>query len=483
MDQDTKTPPYVTSDKTSFAYTSARTRWPVIVTGAIDDLHRTIVACDDEEKRQEGKTLVEGLAKLKYELQHDRQLTPLPDDGQPDIEGYNKELESLGAVKWSSVPWLYAECYLYRRISTLFTPSHFWKSYDVFARQKMATFRSSRPAVLELAAKYEELVLQLEKDKIGSKTAEELEEAEKILFMEMLEICLWGNATDLSLLTSLTYEDIQKLQGSKARKEAEKNILVNDLPATYQILKQAQKTKGNEARQVDIVLDNAGFELFVDLILAGYLLSAGLATCIVLHPKSIPWFVSDVLPRDFGALLNALADPQTFYSSPSDEESQAGRKPEPLSESEVSNLHFLFQSWSGFHQEGQLSLRPNRFWTHAGSYWRLPHTETRLYQDLKESELVVFKGDLNYRKLTGDAMWDLTTPFTTAIGPLGPGSGVRVLALRTCKADVVVGLTVGITDDLQERLRATDDGVDNSGARKWAWSGKWAVIQFSDGKS
>lgn len=266
----------------------------------------------------------------------------------------------------------------------------------------MATFRSSRPAVLELAAKYKELVLQLEKDRIGSKSSAELEEAEKILFTEMLEICLWGNATDLSLLTSLTYEDIQKLQGSKARKEAEKNILVNDLPATYQVLKQAQKTRGNEARQVDIVLDNAGFELFVDLILAGYLLSAGLATCIVLHPKSIPWFVSDVTPRDFGALLNALADPQSFYSTPSDEDSQAGTKPEPLSEMEVSDLQFLFQSWSGFHQEGQLSLRPNRFWTHAGSYWRLPHTEPTLHQDLKESELVVFKGDLNYRKLTGD---------------------------------------------------------------------------------
>ncbi|KAI4122671.1 MAG: hypothetical protein LQ347_006424 [Umbilicaria vellea] len=266
----------------------------------------------------------------------------------------------------------------------------------------MSTFRSSRPAVLELAAKYKELVSQLDNDTTKFKNAEEREAAEKELFAEMCEICLWGNATDLSLLTSLSYEDIQKLQGSEARKASEKNIIANDLAAAYHVLKTAQTTHAKQERRIDIVLDNAGFELFVDLILAGYLLSANLATNVVLHPKSIPWFVSDVLPSDFAALLNALADPQTFYTTPSDDETHAGKTPEALSEKEVAELSFLFERWSGFHAEGQLVLRPNRFWTEAGSYWRLPQTEPRLYQDLKESELVVFKGDLNYRKLTGD---------------------------------------------------------------------------------
>jgi len=40
--------------------------------------------------------------------------SPLADDGQADIEGYNKELEQLGNPSWFNVPWLYAECYLYR---------------------------------------------------------------------------------------------------------------------------------------------------------------------------------------------------------------------------------------------------------------------------------------------------------------------------------------------------------------------------------
>jgi damage-control phosphatase, subfamily III len=74
-------------------------------------------------------------------------------------------------------------------------------------------------------------------------------------------------------------------------------------------------------------------------------------------------------------------------------------------------------------------------------------------------------------------MWDPTTPFSKAIGPLGPGSGVNVLALRTCKADVVVGLKPG--ED--EKLRAMDGGGGDSGGRKWAWSGKWAVVSVSAG--
>ena len=262
----------------------------------------------------------------------------------------------------------------------------------------MSTFRSSRPAVLELAAKYKDLMSQLDRDVKSRKDPEERDEAERVLFTEMCEICLWGNATDLSLLTSLTYEDIQKLQGADARKKAEENILVNDLPAAYNVLREAQKT-GKKDRRVDIVLDNAGFELFVDLVLAGYLLAAGLATQVTLHPKSIPWFVSDVIPADFAALLSALADPQGFYSTPDE---HTGQIPEPLSQKESSDLSFLFQHWAGFHAEGQLLLRPNLFWTSGHSYWHLPQDEPRLYEDLKESELVIFKGDLNYRKLTAD---------------------------------------------------------------------------------
>lgn len=78
---------------------TARDRWPVIFvclffesslkrvyqdkgdieflkqTGVIDDVHRAIMVCQDGEKSNEGKIIVKELGKLKYEMQHDRQLT------------------------------------------------------------------------------------------------------------------------------------------------------------------------------------------------------------------------------------------------------------------------------------------------------------------------------------------------------------------------------------------------------------------------
>lgn len=349
-----------------------------------------------------------------------------------------------------------------------------WKSHDVFQVQKKTTFRSSLTAVLELASKYRQIVTTIEEPSESTPTPEQAAEKEKLLFIEICEICLWGNATDLSLLTSLSYEDIQKLQGSEARKQNEKNILANDLPDVYAMLDRL-KREGKKDRRVDIILDNSGFELFVDLILAGYLLSAGLATEVVFHPKSLPWFVSDVLPKDFADLLNALQDPATYFTAAPEEPQKDEKAVEPLTDVQKSDLEFLFSRWAQFHAEGQFVLRPNRFWTTAGSYWRLPGVAPALFEDLKQSELCIFKGDLNYRKLTGDADWDPTTKFQEAIGPLGEqGSGIRVLALRTCKADVVVGLPEG----KDEELRSADGEGEG---RKWAWSGKWAVVQFWDG--
>jgi hypothetical protein len=89
---------YSTGDKTSFGWTTARERWPIIIvsirhfesggpqkdtnsllfcgqTQAIDDVYRSVSQCEAGAKQDEGKRIVEDLSKLKYEVQHDRPLT------------------------------------------------------------------------------------------------------------------------------------------------------------------------------------------------------------------------------------------------------------------------------------------------------------------------------------------------------------------------------------------------------------------------
>jgi hypothetical protein len=44
-------------------------------TGAIDDVHKAVWETTEIAKREEGKRIVQDLAKLKYELQHDRKIT------------------------------------------------------------------------------------------------------------------------------------------------------------------------------------------------------------------------------------------------------------------------------------------------------------------------------------------------------------------------------------------------------------------------
>lgn len=104
---------------------------------------------------------------------------------------------------------------------------------------------------------------------LSNSSADEPEDNLKAAFLELATCCLWGNATDLSLLQGLSHADIQALQktGKAAQKEAEHLILSNQLEHAWDHLKSLKDAR------IDIVLDNAGFELYGDLLLGDWLLS------------------------------------------------------------------------------------------------------------------------------------------------------------------------------------------------------------------
>lgn len=54
------------------------------------------------------------------------------------------------------------------------------------------------------------------------------------------------------------------------------------------------------------------------------------------------------------------------------------------------------------------------FWTYGVPYCEMKPMAPQLYEELSQAKLVIFKGDLNYRKLVGDRLWPLSTPFEVA---------------------------------------------------------------------
>ncbi|WVO22832.1 uncharacterized protein IAS62_004175 [Cryptococcus decagattii] len=456
-------------DKESFAYTTLVKRWPVVLTNVISAVsnanHEISMSssADKDAKVVEGKKIISQISEMKYEMGHNALLSPIEDDGEINVDCYNEELASYPEEdrKWSNMNWLFAECYVYRRLRSYFALTQYWKSYDPFFDQKAETYRSSSGAILHLAKAINSAVAEKhELDKDFEKPGSALE----IAFMEMIQADLWGNATDLSLLIDLKYEDLQKLQavGAEAQAEQAKFILRNDLSKSWEHI------KGLKNGRIDFVMDNAGFELFTDFILADFLISCTpFVGTVVFHPKAIPWFVSDVVPYDFAWAIDSLLDTAFFSQHAS----------QPLTDEDTASLTSLGKRWKAHLEAGRFKLSVpldtplgkapavGGFWSTQYAYQDMPAMAPDVLAELQKSDLVIFKGDLNYRKLVGDAWWPTTTSFDEAIGPLA--GQITLLSLRTNKADTIAGLDEGVAERVDKE------------ASDWRVSGKYAVVIFS----
>ncbi|KAI8998163.1 DUF89 domain-containing protein [Gaertneriomyces semiglobifer] len=425
--------------KGSFAYLTFKERLPIIITKVVDSLSRTLHRTTGEqhapEAVKEAKGCIEQLSKLTYEIQRDRKLLPL-NDGDQDVALWNKLIQDLPAESntWFSAPWLFAECYLYRKLREIFNNTTAWKDLDIFAKdQKEPVLLGSWKSASTLA------------DHLTNMQSQSLDEnARRVTLWEFLQFSLWGNQTDLSLLTNVKHADIHEIQRTSTSHlhKAEQHIIVND---GVKVLDYLQHVRNG---RVDIVLDNAGFELFADLCLADWLIHDGIADTVVFHVKAFPWFVSDTTPQDFEFTLKTLVT---------------------LAEAD-SNAALVDRvgRWRAWLQEKKWVVIGDPFWTLPYSFWQLPTVGSSIYREICQANLTIFKGDLNYRKLVYDAEWPTTTSFREALGPLAQRSTPPILALRTCKSDVAVGLSSGQEKELDQKDPA------------WMVNGKWGMIQFED---
>ncbi|XP_029352503.1 damage-control phosphatase ARMT1 [Echeneis naucrates] len=429
----------------SFAYLTVKDRLPTILTKVIDTIHRNKNKFFEEygeEGIQAEKQTISLLSKLRNELQTDKPVLALT-DGLPDTESWNQYLQrhqgSEGdqeSVSWFKSTWLYVECYMYRRIQEALWLNPPISDYDVFSEGKTQSFFESQQAVITLCTHLENI-----KERMQELSKNQLLEH----FNKLLQVSLWGNKCDLSI--SAGQDNSQKISPIDSLRSLQPFILVDDSNMVWSTLISAQ-TLGQSGKittgRVDIVLDNAGFELVTDLVLADFLISSGLTREIHFHGKSFPWFVSDVTAKDFHWTIRQTMAANHKWMSKSGFE------------------------WQNYMKEGVWSYHDHPFWTQPHEFCDMATDAPDLYATLQGADLVLFKGDLNYRKLTGDRDWNHMVGFDCALRGFGP---TPLCSLRTLKANVQVGLQPG----QGEKLTSQDPD--------WMTSGKYAIIQFHSTKS
>jgi hypothetical protein len=76
--------------------------------------------------------------------------SPIEDDGEGNVQCYNDELDTFSEEMrgWSKVNWLFAECYVYRRLRSFFAMTSHWRTFDPFFQSKADTYRSSSGAII-----------------------------------------------------------------------------------------------------------------------------------------------------------------------------------------------------------------------------------------------------------------------------------------------------------------------------------------------
>ena len=233
----------------------------------------------------------------------------------------------------------------------------------------------------------------------------------------LLHMDLWGNRIDLSYEPSLA-------QGLTVHDD---HLLVDDSAA---VVTQLMTGSG----PVHLIADNFGSELAVDLALIDTLL-ATVTESVILHLKLHPTFVSDALPADVRWLIGAM-----------------------ITRERNAAVHALGSRLQAALDDGRLRLAPDFYWNSSRLLWDLPR---RLSQAFTGAKLVIIKGDANYRRMAGDAVWPVAIPFTEGINYFP----APLVALRTIKADSLLGVSANTV----YRLDANEPN--------WRVSGKYGLIQ------
>lgn len=341
------------------------------------------------------------LEALAHDMETDAPITMFPPPA-PDYDQWSEWFEPHAGATWQNAQWWFAEVFMYRRI---IAAVRWWETgRDPFAPVKDVALAS--PALWDAVEDAARTAL--------------LRYSPAARLHDLIGRSLWANRMDMSHHAAehgLTVNDDDLLQDDRAD--------------AVQVWENAPSS-----RHAHLIIDNTGAELAHDFILVDALL--GKANHVTLHLKQHPTFVSDATATDALHLLHRLAQAEGRMTA------EAGTR-----------LRAAFD-------DGRLRFAPDPFWNSPLFAWDMP---PRLTTVLNDATLIIIKGDANYRRFVGDALYAPGLPLSAAVDYLP----APVLALRSLKSDPVLGLSA-------EQIAALD-AVDEH----WRTNGKRGVVQFGAG--
>jgi len=409
-------PPVVSNVPGTWAYDtmSRRIREEILLNQVLKD---NLESLSEEAKAN--------LLQLSSELEKagDTKMPKIAEDGGPDLDVWNQQI--LQDETWLEAPWVVTEYYFYRRV--LGAIGYFSGSFgDPFAFQKEKGLRSSYPALGSLG--------RLMERALGERGNVEY------FFRALLLTSLWGNRMDLSIWPADAVSDEESTERAKdafgeVLKSSSEMLLTDDSLSVWKAVSDKGAVTGSAPKRMDIIADNAGFELICDLCLADFLISSGLADKVVIHLKSYPVFVSDAMEKDVLSHISSLR-----------------------SQNEHGNMREIASRWQGMVDKGQWELSEHDFWVLPLPFWQIP---SDLHNHFKESAMVFVKGDANYRRNVGERQWPFSAPFQT-ISSYWPAP---ICCLRTMKSEVLCG----VSEEKQAAAKAEDPN--------WLVSGRYGLVQ------
>ncbi len=371
-------PPFFsTGDPGSFAQRTLRVRKPAIIDKILD------VNEFSDEQRQ-------AMLALKEELLHGSIGNPFLDPSynfnaldSESVQMWEGVMPAYTGKSWLDIPFYFAESFLYLRI--LLAIGYFDPRSSFFMRDPYRPFKMNELFSEKGGLAIGRVLLQMIQNMADPAAR----------LREILYNSLWGNRVDLSLFS------IAEKSRERVLSERSDNLLIDHSQKLVRLI--------DRAGRVDFILDNTGQELVSDLIAVWHMLTNSPDRTVVIHAKRYPFYVSDAMVGDTDETISALARDHSSLLK------QVGEK------------------IISFRDQERLQIRDHYFWNGPLHYTELPPD---LNRELSNSDVVVLKGDINYRRTVSDRKWDVFENLET-IASYFPAD---FALLRTMKSESVVDI-------------------------------------------